>query len=464
MLLFLALYHLAFAKALSLADIATDGLSNRSISSCDDINACRKLIDIVWSCLTTIFACTWLTLHPNIPPPPPAEPMIFLSKCLYVTKRFLRHQLLPFVVTLLAPEWVFAWAMQQRLVATQISKEGGTSTRFYYTVSPLKRDIGKGWTRTHGFFIIMGGFHAYTLDDSEDPKLAPGIPWYPLDQSTVLRKYRDGEIQLPLEGEIQDKSKTDWLAKTLVLLQTGWFVIQCIARGVANLHLSELEIITLAYTIMNVGIYAAWWEKPRNVDRAVRVFMPKEVVAKQRRNIPSISGWKVVGRYVLGPLIPGRDGVDLFTCSSVPTFYSGRPNHDDDFWQSVYIASAVGAIFGAIHFIAWSYSFPSRIEHLLWRLSSVAMVGVPASVLATTWFYTFAHWLDKYHDESLVMHICLMSVSLVLLLLAVIIFVPGPLLYVFARFTTFVLAFKTLSSLPAAAFQTIPWTKWIPHI
>jgi hypothetical protein len=40
----------------------------------------------------------------------------------------------------------------------------------------------------------------------------------------------------------------------------------------------------------------------------------------------------------------------------------------------------------------------------------------------------------------------------------------APVLYIIARLVTFVLAFKTLASLPALAFQTIPWTKWIPHI
>ncbi|KAJ7219854.1 hypothetical protein C8J57DRAFT_1095103 [Mycena rebaudengoi] len=37
--------------------------------SCDNINNCRKLFDIVWGCLVTIFACTWVSVHPNVPPP-----------------------------------------------------------------------------------------------------------------------------------------------------------------------------------------------------------------------------------------------------------------------------------------------------------------------------------------------------------------------------------------------------------
>ena len=35
--------------------------------ACNDINNCRTLPAIVYGCLVTIFACTWLSLHPNIP-------------------------------------------------------------------------------------------------------------------------------------------------------------------------------------------------------------------------------------------------------------------------------------------------------------------------------------------------------------------------------------------------------------
>jgi hypothetical protein len=464
MSLLLFLYHFAFTKALPLTDVPIESLSSRSSPSCDDINECRKLIDIIWSCLTTIFACTWLTLHPNIPPPPPTEPMKFLSKCLYVTKRFLRHRLLPFVVTLLLPEWVLAWAMQQRLVANQISKEGGTSTRSYYAVSPLKRDIGKGWTRTHGFFIIMGGFHAYTHDDSEGQELDPGTPWYPLDQETVLRKYRYGEIELPLEGEIQDKSKTDWLAKTLVLLHTGWFMIQCIARGVAHLPLSELEVVTLAYTIINVGIYIAWWDKPRNVDRPIRVFLYPYEVGKARGDKSSKGGWVDTLASRLRALLPGAYDINLHAYSSVPTFYSGKINKRQDLFPSMYVPSAVGIVFGAIHFIAWSYSFPSHTEQLLWRISSVAMVGVPVWILVGTGSLILFVWLDGREDEPSILKIYSGLVNIVLFFLIFVVFILCRLLYVFARVTTFILAFKTLSSLPVAVFQTIPWTKWIPHI
>ena len=52
---------------------------------------------------------------------------------------------------------------------------------------------------------------------------------------------------MPTEVEIKDKGKSDWFAKSLVLVQTSWFVMQRIARAIKYLPVTHLEIVTLAY-------------------------------------------------------------------------------------------------------------------------------------------------------------------------------------------------------------------------
>ena len=37
--------------------------------ACLDIRYCRQISGIVIGCFTTIFACTWVSLHHNVPPP-----------------------------------------------------------------------------------------------------------------------------------------------------------------------------------------------------------------------------------------------------------------------------------------------------------------------------------------------------------------------------------------------------------
>ena len=90
---------------------------------------------------------------------------------------------------------------------------------------------------------------------------------------------------VPTKEEIEDKGKSDWLAKSLVLLQTSWFVMQCIARAVDHLPVTHLEIMTLAYAAMNFVIYIFWWNKPLNVNRPVRVFRKSEPNTTQHQVI-----------------------------------------------------------------------------------------------------------------------------------------------------------------------------------
>ncbi|KAI9455650.1 hypothetical protein F5148DRAFT_984709 [Russula earlei] len=41
--------------------------------------------------------------------------------------------------------------------------------------------------------------------------------------------------------------------------------MQCIARGVQDLPITELELITVAFVALNFLMYILWWDKPLNV-------------------------------------------------------------------------------------------------------------------------------------------------------------------------------------------------------
>src|ERR1700678_392169 len=143
-------------------------------------------------------------------------------------------------------------------------------------------------TRTHAFFMIMGGFHYF---EGSDKKGASCRAIHPLTHKDVISmlKSENETIPLPPEEEIQDRSKSDWLAKMIALLQALWFVTQCIARGIENLPTTELEIVTIAYTAINFGMFIAWLGKPRNVDCPIRVFQkPVEKDQDQRNQLSKI--------------------------------------------------------------------------------------------------------------------------------------------------------------------------------
>jgi hypothetical protein len=67
------------------------------------------------------------------------------------------------------------------------------------------------------------------------------------------------------EDEINDRSKGDALGKTIVLLQLTWFLIQIIARAIAGLHITPLEITTVAYIAVSAILYGLWWKKPKDI-------------------------------------------------------------------------------------------------------------------------------------------------------------------------------------------------------
>lgn len=76
---------------------------------------------------------------------------------------------------------------------------------------------------THSFYARMGGLVL------ECPDYLPvQIFWREL-----LDLVRDGSIKMPTltEDEINDRSNEDSAVKLLTVLQSGWFVIQCIVRA-----------------------------------------------------------------------------------------------------------------------------------------------------------------------------------------------------------------------------------------
>jgi len=122
----------------------------------------------------------------------------------------------------------------------------------------------KGWTITHGFFAIMGGFMEYDGNQSARVLLPAQLQSYSLTGN--------GDFPKISKAEIQDKSKGDAISKAVVILQTGWFVTHCIARIVQRLPITELELVTIAVATLNFVTYLLWWHKPLNVQRAVRVY------------------------------------------------------------------------------------------------------------------------------------------------------------------------------------------------
>jgi hypothetical protein len=131
-----------------------------------------------------------VAIHPNIPAPKDLEDVNFLQRCKNEIVQFLRNIFLLFLCALFIPEYVLAWAIRQNLMASKISKQYGTALiprpiggSDAYSMLAAKFRV----TETHGFFMIMGGFH-YFSNTGEN---------YPLTWQDVGDLLKKKQITLP---------------------------------------------------------------------------------------------------------------------------------------------------------------------------------------------------------------------------------------------------------------------------
>ena len=594
MLLMLFVYYIIQWASIDAGPIPSVNDRSPAPNHCTDLSHCRSVWNIIWSCLVTIFSCTWVAVHPNIPCPKKRKTNGWIDRCiLNPIISFAKCRLTLFVCALLVPEYVLAWAIRQFLSARKIFKENESEYKTLViflpiAVIPTNPLLDRGWSMTHGFFVIMGGFHLFERMNNDDRGISPedGEPLHPLEASNLC-DYCESFIMLT-EAEIMDKGKSDWVAKSLVLLQTSWFVMQCIARAMRHLPVTHLEIITLAYAAMNFVIFILWWKKPRNVHRPIRVFRrsgsgetqpqvteetqpiteetrsviaedtqpvteetrpvaeetqpiaeetcpvteearlvtaegtrpvteearlvtaeetrlvteeAQSVAAKETQPVTeetrpvieetqpiteetrsvtaeetqpiteeaqlvtaeetqpqvteqtSEATWKAIGngllmvRFIVG--LQDQD-VNLSHEDSVPMFWANSTDGNELIFAD-FMVLWVGVCFGAIHCIAWHFSFPTHTELLMWQISSIAITILPICIPLMMFF--LAGSLGGLLDLQKFAYIVFYSAPVI-----------GGILYILARAITLVLAFVSLRELPPGGYETVHWTTFIPHI
>jgi hypothetical protein len=285
----------------------------------------------------------------------------------------------------------------------------------------------------------MGGFELYDSDGER--------PLYPLDIENIEKLVQSGAIDFPkvTDAEIEDRSKGDIISKGLAVIQTGWFIAQCIARGAEHLAITELEIMTVAFAFLNLVTYIFWWNKPLNVTCPIRVLKEGHNAPEPRSPERLPLKERFIRMFTL--MDPDRDGtleVDLLQEKCVSTFYAGSiSDSSKSYWTLMIAEIFIAMMFGGIHCIAWSFAFPTHVEQILWRASSAAIVSIPV-LWAVVIFFTYFH-----SEKAGILFIGMFFPSLI---------------YPFARLVLLVISFTSLRSLSPSAFSTIRWTTFIPHV
>jgi hypothetical protein len=97
----------------------------RAISACGDQDSRRSIWSIVWSCLSTIFLCTWVALHPNVAFRPEKPNARWSEWWIWDPLHHFRSYQLPlFMCALLVPEYILLWSTRQFFAAGKIRRKG----------------------------------------------------------------------------------------------------------------------------------------------------------------------------------------------------------------------------------------------------------------------------------------------------------------------------------------------------
>ncbi|KAI5779943.1 hypothetical protein DFH27DRAFT_604798 [Peziza echinospora] len=286
----------------------------------------RSTMDLLLSCVLTLFLCLWTAVHLNVAPKG--------SKTRPVLKKILWA-----VIGVFAPEVVFCIAFDQYMEARWICKQlkdhkafqaavgptveaahghqdvesGASSTRTASSVASssgnetsgpttegvadtMQKNLRERISQAHrqlmrylfppgmeqAFFIVMGGYVV------EGPKDGGGyrkrfdnsgreVKWWfvravlPGDCFTTLTSFgavclvQAGPMDLLDVQSVQDRSKADALTKGLVCVQALWLVVQALARRACGLPVTLLELHTIVHVACALAMYALWLRKPQDV-------------------------------------------------------------------------------------------------------------------------------------------------------------------------------------------------------
>lgn len=417
------------------------------------------------------------------------------------------------LLALITPELVILWAMRQRVMArTLAQKHHGVFV--YFMRSKLLTDVSVSclehrWTEVHGFFAVMGGFMLFD-DDKEDGTIKPN------DLKSYLNA---GEIEIT-KKEIEDRSKGDTLTKGLVIIQTGWFILQCVARRAEHLPVTELELVTLAFATLSFVTYWLWWHKPLNVQcpYPVRRKMSRETGEVEDEHKGVWVRFKKGDAFVqvlhtFGPIMAkALDAIRYVVLAIGPACWGAvgcvRKNGAWSIWygmKAIYyvVKPRFNYIFSPFTSMVWGEA--GDLAHGAKRVptfyagdlkrddpigaanagTAISASAIMATIFGALHLIAWSFYVPSYL-EQLLWRICSLIITFVpplwfvhgqlmgspncklpswmrklVLILALRI---SPIPYVIARVTLLVLAFMSLRSLPPSAYQAVYWTTLIPHI
>lgn len=244
------------------------------------------------------------------------------------------------------------------------------------------------------------------------------------------------------EGHINDLNKGDIFVKILAIFQISWLCIQLIVRRAHGIPTTQIEVLALAFTLCSIITYCLLYNRPKDVQTVRELIAVRYPTPEELTRIANV-GPRAYGWHRQSVAIPNN------------VVHWSRTAHRTYVWAAS--VSAV-VIFGSPHFIAWNAEFPSPVEKILWRASTIATVTVfpalmwPVAIRLLSKMFGLDR-LQRRLDQPSGRFIRVIGV------LAIGVFWP---MFIAARIFIVVEALRSLAHQPSEAFRST-WGANIPH-
>lgn len=195
-------------------------------------------MNILSSCISVVALITWTSYHPAV-------------------ETNMRQRVQRTITSILFPQVLFMLAVKDFVRAALLRSE-------------LRKLPGWGehWTLKDSFLVVKGGIVARPAETPISQPVEGATYICTIEHELLSRLASVGCVRLedfPSASVIDDKSKANWFAKTITLLQLTWFTTNFYYRVLHGYKVCPLEAATMEWIVWGTPALLIWWQCPQNI-------------------------------------------------------------------------------------------------------------------------------------------------------------------------------------------------------
>ncbi|PMD26826.1 hypothetical protein NA56DRAFT_552365, partial [Hyaloscypha hepaticicola] len=394
----------------------------------------RGTFDILWSGLFTIFICIWTVQHLNVPEQRKGRDPGWRGDLKWAWKGFFT-KFKWMLFTLILPEFLFAKACAERIVAHESMKD----VRNMKAEGQRSEAESSNWTAAHAFYAEMGGFVIHPHGEgTTDTRVVATIDIVEFRKRGFLRT-----LPTITADHLNDLSNGDSFTKIAAVGQVTWMVVQVIVRAVNRIPITQLEVTACGSAALTFLTYLLWWDKPQAVSSVTELPLSEDAPDFESL-VESLQDRTFCINDMV--LVSGELPRKLEDNEPMPQqTISGHGNTDILFVLGFVLG---GIILGCVESSAWKFDFPTSIELLLWRISSLVIIAAFPLLYTIILIIELAFPKTRMASEERVLQVAS--------------FITFPIFF-FARLFILFETIYSLFHLPPGVFIST-WSSSVPHL